>query len=59
MAFDEFNIPDHVKVAIVGAGPAGLGVARVLRDLGIPDVWVLERGQIGQSFLRWPSGARL
>lgn len=53
------RIPDHVTVAIVGAGPAGLGVARVLRDLAIPDVWVLERGRIGQSFLRWPSGTRL
>ncbi len=51
--------PDHVTVAIVGGGPAGLGVARVLRDLAIPDVWVLERGQIGQSFLRWPAGTRL
>ncbi|WP_082724850.1 NAD(P)-binding domain-containing protein [Paracoccus aminovorans] len=53
------HIPDHVTVAIVGAGPAGLGVARVLRDLAIPDVWVLERGRIGQSFLRWPAGTRL
>ncbi|MEM6463779.1 MAG: NAD(P)/FAD-dependent oxidoreductase [Pseudomonadota bacterium] len=51
--------PEHVNVAIVGAGPAGLGVARVLRDLAIPDVWVLERGVIGQSFLRWPSETQL
>ncbi|RQP05652.1 MAG: hypothetical protein D1H97_11380 [Paracoccus sp. BP8] len=56
---EDRRIPDHVTVAIVGAGPAGLGVARVLRDLAIPDVWVLERGRIGQSFLRWPSGTRL
>lgn len=58
-AFDDLRIPGHVTVAIVGGGPAGLGVARVLRDLAIPDVWVLERGQIGQSFLRWPAGTRL
>jgi len=51
--------PEHVNVAIVGAGPAGLGVARVLRDLAIPDVWVLERGVIGQSFLRWPAETQL
>lgn len=57
--FEDRDIPAHITVAIVGAGPAGLGVARVLRDLAIPDVWVLERGQIGQSFLRWPSGTRL
>ena len=55
----DIHFPDHMRVAIVGAGPAGLGVARVLRDLAIPDVWVLERGQIGQSFLNWPSGTRL
>ncbi|MEM6683845.1 MAG: NAD(P)/FAD-dependent oxidoreductase [Pseudomonadota bacterium] len=52
-------IPEQVNVAIVGAGPAGLGVARVLRDLGIPDVWVLERGVIGQNMLRWPRQTRL
>ncbi|MEM8776498.1 MAG: NAD(P)/FAD-dependent oxidoreductase [Pseudomonadota bacterium] len=52
-------VPEHVNVAIVGAGPAGLGVARVLRDLAIPDVWVLERGAIGQSFLRWPKETQL
>lgn len=52
-------LPTHVRVAIVGAGPAGLGVARVLGDLGIPDVWVLERGKIGQTFLDWPEETRL
>lgn len=51
--------PAHMRVVIVGAGPAGLGVARVLRDLAVPDVWVLERGAIGQSFLDWPSDTRL
>lgn len=56
---DYRRVPDHVTVAVVGAGPAGLGVARVLRDLMIPDVWVLERGQIGESFRRWPMDTRL
>ena len=55
----EVAFPQHMRVAIVGAGPAGLGVARVLRDLAIPDVWVLERGKIGQSFLNWPNETRL
>lgn len=53
------HFPDHLRVAIIGAGPAGLGVARVLRDLAIPDVWILERGQIGQSFRNWPAGTKL
>lgn len=56
---DGVHFPEHMRVAIVGAGPAGLGVARVLRDLAIPDVWVLERDKIGQSFLNWPSETRL
>jgi len=45
-------------VAIVGAGPAGLGMARVLRDLAIPDVCVLERTRIGASFRAWPQSMR-
>ncbi len=49
-------LPAHVTVAIVGAGPAGLGVARVLRDLAIADVKILERREIGASFRRWPAG---
>ncbi len=56
---DYRRVPDHITVAVVGAGPAGLGVARVLRDLAIPDVWVLERGQVGESFRKWPSSTRL
>lgn len=59
IANGEIRFPEHVRVAIVGAGPAGLGMARVLRDLAIPDVWVLERGEIGQSFLDWPEETRL
>ena len=55
----EIGFPDHLSVAIVGAGPAGIGVARVLRDLAIPDVWVFERGRIGQSFRDWPKETRL
>ncbi|MEM9231934.1 MAG: NAD(P)-binding domain-containing protein [Pseudomonadota bacterium] len=59
IADDRIGFPEHLRVAIIGAGPAGLGVARVLRDLAITDVWVLERGSIGQSFLNWPAETRL
>ncbi|MEM8575644.1 MAG: NAD(P)-binding domain-containing protein [Pseudomonadota bacterium] len=56
---DGAHFPNQMTVAIIGGGPAGLGVARVLRDLAIPDVWVLERGQVGQSFRDWPTGTQL
>lgn len=40
---------------VVGAGPAGIGTALALA--AIPDLTfgVLERGQIGQTFLDWPA----
>ncbi len=43
---------------IVGAGPAGLGVAAHLARIGI-DATVVDRDGIGASFLRWPEGMRL
>ena len=50
--------PMEANVVIVGAGPAGLGVARVLRDLAIPDVRIVERDTIGASFRAWPQSMR-
>lgn len=46
------------QVIIVGTGPAGLGVALVLKQLGI-DFLMLEREQVGASFRRWPKESRL
>lgn len=48
----------HTDVAIVGAGPAGLGVASALHRLGI-DALVVDRHGVGASFRRWPEGTRL
>jgi putative flavoprotein involved in K+ transport len=45
-------------VLIVGAGPAGLGVAAALARVGI-DAVVLDRDGIGASFRAWPVGTRL
>ncbi|MDO4637911.1 MAG: NAD(P)-binding domain-containing protein [Lautropia sp.] len=49
---------DAVDVAIVGAGPAGLGVALMLGR--VPDIrfLVLEKEVIGASFRRWPLQTR-
>lgn len=45
-------------VAIIGAGPAGLSVAARLKRAGAR--WVLvDKGQIGDSWSRMPSGLRL
>jgi putative flavoprotein involved in K+ transport len=46
---------DHISVAVVGAGQAGLAVSHELSALGIEHV-VLERGQVGQTWRdRWDS----
>ncbi len=44
-------------VIIVGAGPAGVGVAALLSQCAIPAL-ILERGAVGESFLRWPKETR-
>jgi len=41
-------------VVIIGAGPAGIGIASMLNDLGVKRMVVLEREEIGATFLRWP-----
>ncbi|KAF7771139.1 hypothetical protein PCIT_a4185 [Pseudoalteromonas citrea] len=48
------------EVVIVGAGPAGLGCAALLKQMGIEDteLLVLEQGEIGETFLNWPESMR-
>ncbi len=43
----------HHKVAIIGAGAAGIGMAITLKDFGITDVIILEKGTVGHSFKHW------
>lgn len=45
-------------IVIVGAGAAGIGLAHVLKGLGIKRYSVLERHEVGASFLRWPKEMR-
>ena len=47
------------QVAIVGAGPAGLGCAAALKEFGVNDIIVLDRHEVGASFQRWPQEMRL
>jgi putative flavoprotein involved in K+ transport len=45
-------------VVIVGAGAAGVGMAHVLKTLEIKRFTMLERHEVGASFLRWPREMR-
>lgn len=47
-----------LDVVIVGAGPAGIGMAHVLQTLGVSRLRVLERQRVGESFRRWPKEMR-
>jgi thioredoxin reductase len=40
---------------VIGAGPAGIGTALALAAVEHLTFGVLERGQIGQTFLEWPA----
>lgn len=42
---------------IVGAGAAGIGIARALQEIGVPFL-IIERHEIGGSFRRWPREMR-
>ena len=58
---DTTSPTDHERVhdtIVVGAGPAGLGIASTLQRIGIRAT-VVDRHGIGASFRRWPEGMRL
>lgn len=46
-------------VIIIGAGPAGLGVALPLIECGITRICILEARTVGASFENWPKQMRL
>ncbi|WP_130860319.1 NAD(P)/FAD-dependent oxidoreductase [Gracilibacillus phocaeensis] len=45
-------------VIIVGAGPSGIGVASILQQMECSSYLVLEKEEVGASFLRWPEEMR-
>ena len=47
-----------IDVIIVGAGPAGLGIASLLNQTDI-DYIVLEKNDIGSSFIEWPKNMEM
>lgn len=48
----------ELDVLIIGAGAAGVGVAHVLKTLGMTRFTILERHAVGESFRRWPKEMR-
>lgn len=46
------------EVVIVGAGPAGVGMAALLRRSAIQDILVVDSHEVGASFMRWPEETR-
>ena len=57
MALRRKSSASNWPCVIVGAGAAGIGVARALQEIGVPFV-ILERHEVGGSFRRWPSEMR-
>ena len=49
----------RLDVIVVGSGPAGIGVSAMLVDLGVKRMVVLEKGEIGDSFQKWPKEMQL
>ena len=49
----------QTSVLIVGAGPAGLGVAAALKRAGVIDLLVVDAREIGAAFRKWPDGMSL
>ena len=46
-------------VVIVGAGAAGIGIAAMLKELGVERMVVLERGEVASTFNKWPKEMQL
>lgn len=50
----------HYRVAIIGAGAAGVGMTIAFQQIGLDDndMIVIDKGKVGQSFLNWPKSTR-
>ena len=55
MKKDEFEKYDCI---IVGAGPSGVGTGVVLQELGVKNYLILEKGKVGETFLKWTKETR-
>lgn len=44
----------HYKIIFIGAGAAGIGFGAALKRFELEDFLIIEKGEIGDSFLKWP-----
>lgn len=49
----------QTQVLIVGAGPAGLGVALALKQAGVTEQLIVDAREVGAAFRAWPRGMSL
>ena len=49
---------DAYDTVIVGAGPAGVGVGIALQHVGVKNFTIIERDEVGSSFMSWPEETR-
>lgn len=47
----------NFPIIVVGAGAAGVGISILLKHLDLPFV-MIDSGEVGESFLRWPKETR-
>ncbi|PYZ97549.1 hypothetical protein CR205_02835 [Alteribacter lacisalsi] len=50
---------EQYDVVIVGAGPAGVGMGSLFSQLGFRHFIILEKNEVGSTFLQWPKETRL
>jgi putative flavoprotein involved in K+ transport len=52
-------VKKEYDVVIVGAGPAGVGVGSILKQMGLSNFVILERNSVGSTFTKWPKEMKL
>ncbi|WP_431801437.1 NAD(P)/FAD-dependent oxidoreductase [Halobacillus andaensis] len=48
----------HYDVLIVGAGASGIGVGILMKQMGCDSFCLIDRGEIGATFRKWPKEMR-
>ncbi|MCE7793094.1 NAD(P)-binding domain-containing protein [Salipaludibacillus sp. CUR1] len=49
----------YSSVIIVGAGPAGIGLGALFKQLGLDNFIILDRHDVGSTFKKWPKEMKL